>query len=461
VSAAVVVDIESLDPEGRGVARRDGKVTFVAGALPAERVRAEVVRARPAYDTARLLEVQRESSQRTLPACPHFGMHPGACGGCSIQHLHGAAQVAVKQRALEDALWHIGRLRPELLLRAISGPAWAYRHRARLSVRFVARKGGVLVGFHERASSYVADMRACAILPAHVGALIAPLRELVSGLSIRARLPQIEVAVEAGHAAARTVLVLRVLQPPSAADVGLLSDFAQRHGIEFWLQPGGPDSATPLSGSEARLLRLDLPEFGVSLPFGPTDFTQVNPHVNEVLVRRAVRLLAPEPGDRVVDFFCGLGNFTLPLARRAARVVGIEGSRGLVERARQAAAENGLADTTRFLCRNLFEWRAEDWDELADDGVDRVLLDPPREGALAVVRALAAARHSPRRLVYVSCSPATLARDCALLHHEAGWTLKAAGVVNMFPQTSHVESLAVLDPPGVGSNHGAQAAALR
>jgi 23S rRNA (uracil1939-C5)-methyltransferase len=459
VNAAVVVDIESLDPEGRGVARRDGKVTFVAGALPAERVRAEIVRARPAYDTARLLEIQRESSQRTLPACPHFGMHAGACGGCSIQHLHGAAQVAVKQRALEDALWHIGRLRPELMLRAITGPAWAYRHRARLSVRFVARKGGVLVGFHERASSYVADMRVCAILPAHVGALIAPLRELMGGLSIRTRLPQIEVAVESGRAATRTVLVLRVLQPPSADDARALSDFAHRHGIEFWLQPGGPDSATPLSGTEARLLRLELPEFGVSLPFGPTDFTQVNPALNEVLVRRAVRLLAPEPGDRVVDFFCGLGNFTLPLARHAAQVVGIEGSRSLVERARRAAAENGLADATRFLCRDLFEWRADDWDELAADRVDRVLLDPPREGALAVVRALVAARHPPRRLVYVSCNPATLARDCALLHHEAGWTLKAAGVVNMFPHTSHVESLAVLDPPGVPANQGAHAAA--
>ena len=443
----IELEIESLDLEGRGIAHRDGKVIFVAGALPGERVRAQLRRSKPSYETAETIEVLRGSALRTRPRCPHFGLAPGQCGGCAMQHLEPAGQVAVKQRALEDALWHIGKLRPQQVLRPIHGPAWHYRYRARLSVRDVVKKGGVLVGFHERASSYVADMRECHVLPARVAALLPPLRDLVAALSIRQRLPQIELAVGAADGAERIVLVFRHLDPPTLADRARLAEFGVRHGIEPWLQPGGPQTAVPLAAA-AGPLQLALPEFGVALPFGPTDFTQVNHRINEVLVRRALQLLDPQPRERVADFFCGLGNFTLPLATRAARVVGLEGSTALVEWATAAAAANGLAGRIRFAARNLFDWTPADWEALqgSDGPIDAVLVDPPREGALAVAQALASAPRPPRRVVYVSCNPATLARDCAVLVHEGSWQLKAAGVVNMFPHTTHVESIAVLEP---------------
>jgi len=451
VLKSTIVEIESLDPEGRGVARHGGKVVFVEGALPGECARIETLRAKAKYENARVVEVLRASNQRVTPPCPHFGLHAGACGGCSMQHLTPAAQIATKQRVLEDALWHIGRLRPDVLLRPVAGPAWGYRHRARLSVRFVAKKGGVLVGFHERRSTYVADMRECAVLPPRVSALIAPLRDLFGALSIRGALPQVELAVGGDEGdGERIALVLRVLQPPTQEDRARLVAFARAHAIEFWLQPGGPDTATPMCDDTAPTLQLVLAEHAVTLPFGPTEFTQVNHRINEVLVRRVLRLLDPGSNDRVVDFFCGLGNFTLPLARRAARVVGIEGSASLLERAARAAALNGLATHTRFLRRDLFEFKPADWSGLVDEmgGIGCVLLDPPREGAVAIAQVLAHCAQAPRRLVYVSCNPATLARDCAVLHHEGGWGVRAAGVVNMFPHTSHVESIAVLEPAG-------------
>jgi 23S rRNA (uracil1939-C5)-methyltransferase len=444
-----IVEIESLDPEGRGVTHHDGKVVFVEGALPGERVRIETLRAKPSYENARTVDILRASNQRVTPGCPHFGLHAGACGGCSMQHLMPAAQIAAKQRALEDALWHIGRVRPELVLRPVAGPAWGYRHRARLSVRYVAKKGGVLVGFHERRSSYVAEMRECPVLPVRVSGLIMGLRELFGTLSIRSALPQVELAV--GHddvGGERIVLVLRVLQDLTAEDRVRLEEFARTRAIEFWLQPGGPETARPMSTDTPETLMLPLPEHAVSLPFAPTDFTQVNHRINEVLVRRVVRLLDPRPDERAVDFFCGLGNFTLPLARRCAEVVGIEGSAALLDRAASAARLNGLAVRTRFSRRDLFTFTRDDWNELSSAmrRVGLVVLDPPREGAIAVARALAESTLPPRRLVYVSCNPATLARDCAVLHHEGGWRVRAAGVVNMFPHTSHVESIGVLEP---------------
>lgn len=442
------LEVESLDLEGRGVAHRDGKVVFIAGALPGERVSVQRQRVKPSYETARVVAIERESTLRVAPRCPHFGLEQGACGGCSMQHLGARAQVSTKQRALEDALWHVGRVRPEVVLRPIVGAAWGYRHRARLAVRDVAKKGGVLVGFHERASSYVADMRECHVLPPRVGTLLPALRELVGALTIRKRLPQIELAVAAARPpnAESVVLVLRVLEPPTVEDRARIAAFAQAHGVSVWLQPGGPDTARPFAGDAE--LALDLPEFGVSIPFLPTDFTQVNHGINEVLVRRALRLLDVQADDVVADFFCGLGNFTLPLATRARRAIGIEGHAGLVARAQAAAVANGLAGRTRFATRDLFAWTDADWDALvAEHGqLDRVLVDPPREGALAIARTLAATTTRPRRLVYVSCNPATLARDCAVLVHEGGWRLAAAGVVNMFPHTSHVESIAVLEP---------------
>ncbi len=440
------IEVDSLDLEGRGVGRREGKVVFVAGALPGERVAARALRSKPSYETAVVSRVLRTSAQRVQPRCPHFGIHAGACGGCSMQHLDARAQLAIKQRALEDTLWHIGRLRPEMMLRPLAGPAWGYRQRARLAVRDVEKKGGVLVGFHERASSFVADLRECHVLPPHVSRLLIPLRELVASLSLRRRLPQIEVAVSADNGSPQTVLVMRVLHAPTDADRARLREFARQYGVALWLQPGGPDTAAPIDSEETVSLRLSLPEYQISLPFGPTDFTQVNHAVNQVLIRRVATLLAPAPESRVVDFFCGLGNFTLPLARCAHHVVGIEGSAQLVERARRAAAANGLAGRASFEQRDLVELNRDDWQDLMSrhGHADGVLLDPPREGALAVARVLSQDALRPRRLVYVSCNPATLARDCAILVHEGGWHFKAAGVVDMFPHTSHVESIALL-----------------
>ena len=442
------VGVESLDQEGRGVAHREGKAVFIEGALPGERVVYERRKNKPSYETGRVVRIDRASALRVTPRCPHAGLHEGACGGCSMQHVAAQAQVAIKQRVLEDTLWHIGRVRPECMLRPVAGPAWRYRFRARFSVRHVPKKGGVLVGFHERASSYVADMHQCEVVPAHVSALLVPLRELVGSLSLRDRLPQIELAVTEGAAAPQTVLVFRVLAEPTPDDRSHLRAFGTRHGVDVWLQPKGPDTAAPMDKDLRPHLELALPEYGVRIPFGPTDFTQVNHRINEVLVGRAVRLLDPQPNEAVADFFCGLGNFTLPLASTARLVVGIEGSEVLVRRARAAAALNGLAERTAFGSANLFEWTSADWQRLVGTHgpVARVLVDPPREGALELARSLAAADEPPRRIVYVSCNPATLARDCAVLVHEGSWTVRAAGVVNMFPHTSHVESIAVLEP---------------
>lgn len=442
----VILEVDSLDLEANGVARHDGKVVFVRDALPRERVLAGVIRRKPSYDVARTLEVLRPSSARVAPRCPHFGV----CGGCSMQHLEPASQLAIKQRALEDQLWHIAKLRPETVLRPIAGPAWGYRYRARLSVRNVPKKGGVLVGFHERGSSYVADMRECHVLPARVSGLLLPLRALLAGLAMRDRMPQIEVALGDSAAGQVLALVFRVLDPVSDDDRRALVDFARTHAIELWFQPKGPDSivlawAPGTDGdSPVSQLAYALPEFGVTMPYRPTDFTQVNHQVNAALVSRAIRLLGPRPDERVADLFCGLGNFSLPLARLAREVVGIEGSATLTARANANAEANGLAERCAFQTRNLFEIETDGWRALG--AFDRVLIDPPREGALEVARALAADTHRPKRIVYVSCNPATLARDAAVLVHTGGFALKAAGAVNMFPHTSHVESMAVFEP---------------
>jgi len=444
----LTLEVDSLDLEANGVAHHEGKVVFVRGALPGERVRATLVRRKPRFDVAQTVEVLRESPSRVAPRCPHFGV----CGGCSMQHLDAGAQLAIKQRALEDQLWHIGKVRAGVVLRPLAGPAWGYRYRARLSVRHVPKKGGVLVGFHERGSSYVADMRECHVLPPRVSDLLLPLRELVGALSLRERLPQIEVAIGEAVDGLLVALVLRVLEPPSDGDRQRLLHFAARERVELWLQPGGPDSVSLLCTCDGHAATSDgesqlayrLPGFGVTMPFRPTDFTQVNHRINEVLVSRAVRLLDPQPGERVADLFCGLGNFSLPLARRAREVVGIEGSPVLARRARDNAVLNGLDDRTVFRTANLFEEGAAEFRELGH--FDRILVDPPREGALEVAKVLAAEPARSRRIVYVSCNPATLARDAAILVHQGGFELAAAGAVDMFPQTSHVESMAVFEP---------------
>lgn len=449
--------VESLDLEAQGVARNaEGKVVFIDGALPGEQVQVRVGRRKNNWEQASLVALRRESAQRVTPACPHFGLHAGACGGCKMQHLHVAAQVAIKQRVLEDNLWHLAKVQPERVLRPIEGPAFGYRYRARLSVRHVHKKGTVLVGFHERKSSYVADIRSCAVLPPHVSALLMPLRELIGSMDQRDRLPQIELAV--GDKV--TALVLRHLEPLSDGDLARLRAFAGAHGVQWWLQAKGPDTVVPLDAAaagDAAALAYTLPEFGLTMPFRPTDFTQVNPHINTVLVGHALRWLDVQPHERVIDWFCGLGNFTLPIATQAREVLGVEGSETLVARSRANAALNeanhpGLAARARFVARNLFEITPE---QLTTDGAaDKWLVDPPREGAFALAKALAELHAAPerapdwtppQRIVYVSCNPATLARDAGLLVHQAGYRCTAAGAVNMFPHTAHVESMAVFD----------------
>lgn len=434
------VTIESLDYEGRGVAHVDGKAIFIEGALPGERVTYTVFRRKPSFENAHVDAILKASSQRVTPGCPHFGV----CGGCSMQHLDATAQVAAKQRVLEDAFWHIARLRPETMLSPIIGPAWGYRRRARLTVRKVDKKGVVLVGFHEKRRGYVAVMDSCAVLPAPISALLLKLRELIASLSIPDRVPQIEVA----DGDMPTALVLRILAAPSADDELRLREFADRHGVVIYLQTGGPESAALFHPLDAPLPAYYLPEFGVTLRFRPTDFTQVNHDVNRVLVRRALGFLDIQPGERVADMFCGLGNFTLPLARMGARVVGIEGSAPLVARAKENAVFNGLADHIEYHVANLFTVTPE---SLAAWGrFDKMLIDPPRDGAMELVKSLGGSHETagadgPRRIVYVSCSPATLARDAAVLVHEKGYRLVAAGVANMFPHTSHVESIALFE----------------
>ena len=427
------VTVESLDQEGRGVAHVDGKVIFIEGALPGELVTYSPYRRKPTFEFATVDAVIRESAGRTSPRCAFFGR----CGGCSLQHLDARAQVAAKQRILEDDLRHIGKVTPDIILPAIHGPAWGYRQRARLSARYVFKKGGALVGFRERRHSYVAEMTSCEVLPPHISALLPPLRALIGQLSLRERLPQVEVAM--GEAV--TILVLRILQPLTPEDEALLKAFAEEHAVWLYLQPRGPETAVPFWPAAAGDLYYGLPEFDLKIRFSPTEFTQVNSAVNRVLVRRALRLLDPQPGERIADMFCGIGNFTLAIARSGAHVLGIEGSRALVARAGANAADNDLAGRCEFQVADLFK---------ADPGwvatlghFDRMLIDPPRDGAVELVKALP--EDGPRRIVYVSCNPATLARDAAVLVHTRGYRLDAAGVVNMFPHTSHVESVAVFE----------------
>ena len=459
------LQVQSLDLDAQGVARKpDGKVIFIDGALPFELVTANTHRKKNNWEQASLTAIHRESSQRVRPGCPHFGLHAGACGGCKMQHLHMGAQVAVKQRVLEDNLWHLGKVKAQTMLRPIEGPSWGYRYRARLSVRHVIKKGQVLIGFHERKSRYVADMQQCPVLPPHVDAMLMPLRALIAGMDARDTCPQIELAC--GDSV--TALVLRHLEPLSAGDLARLRAFAAEYNVQWWLQPKGPDTVKLLDeGGEQ--LSYALPDFGITMPFKPTDFTQVNPHINRVLVSRALRLLDVQPHERVIDWFCGLGNFTLPLATQAREVLGIEGSEALVARSRenyvinQALANDHKAlAATEFVARNLFEMTPEML--VADGAADKWLVDPPREGAFALAKALADIEQArigaegagplpagaegwtpPKRIVYVSCNPATLARDAGLLVHLAGYQCTAAGMVNMFPHTAHVESMAVFE----------------
>jgi len=466
--------IESLDQEGRGVAHVVGKTIFIDGALPNEKVTYQAQHIKPSYEVANTIEVLRQSNLRVTPKCPHFGL----CGGCKLQHLDVNAQVAAKQRLLENDLWHIGKVKAHNILPPLYGPSWGYRHKARLSVKYVEKKERVLVGFNEKATRYVADMNSCEVLVPAVSELIAPLQEMIVQLSIRNQLPQIELAVGEPDASSKAVIVLifRIMAALSTHDETLFKNFADAHHVQIWTQTKGPDTIKPFyvtGGLKASpVLAYSLPEFDLVYPFKPNEFTQVNPQINRVMIRRAMQLLKPKAGENIADFFCGIGNFTLPIARSGATVLGLEGLANLVERANESAQLNGISQV-KFGVADLFKMTEESLAELGK--FDKWLIDPPRDGAFELVKSLKNAVHldniqadalevkihfgseasknaraefeNPNVIVYVSCNPATLARDAGVLVHEKGYTLSAAGVINMFPHTAHVESIALFSLP--------------
>ena len=424
----VVATVVDLTHDGEGVVDLDGRRVFVAGALPGERVEITLRKRRRQHLEAMLVRVLEPSPDRVAPGCEYFGR----CGGCALQHLEHGAQVRFKQETVKQTLARIGHVEPEEWLPAASGKPWHYRRRARLGVKYVPGKDRVLVGFRERAAPYITDMLRCPVLMPPIDGLLEELGELIKATSVRTRLPQIEAAV-ADNASA---LVLRVLDPPTEADGAAFAAFGARHDVDMYLQPGGPATAAPLG--TARVLSYALPDFGLELTFAPTDFVQVNAAMNAELVATAVRLADVQPADRVLDLYCGLGNFSLPLAQRARELTGVEGDAALVARAVKNAGVNGIGNT-RFLTADLMQ---TEWSFLRERW-DVVVLDPPRTGAEAPIAALR--KTPPRRIVYVSCHPGTLARDAAALTSDGAYRLRLVRVFDMFPHTHHVEALALFE----------------
>ena len=453
VQAPVIV--ESLDQEGRGVAHVDGKTIFIDGALPTEKVSYQITRSKSTYAFANVVQIFKQSNLRVTPKCPHYGL----CGGCKLQHMDFSGQVAAKQRLLENDLKRIGKVQPQNMLPPLYGPAWGYRHKARLSVKYVTKKARVLVGFNEKGTRYVADMNSCEVLTPQVSALIAPLQLMIAQLSLRDKIPQLELAVGEGEV---VVLIFRIMDALQANDEGLLRAFADAHKVNIWTQTKGPETVKPFYPLDAASLQYSLPEFDLKYPFKPNEFTQVNPQINQVMVRRAMQLLSPQANERIADFFCGIGNFTLPIARSGALVLGLEGLHNLVERAKESASLNGFVVGSHgdpspqpsplfyplggegasvvFGVSDLFKMTSEALTSLGK--FDKWLIDPPRDGAFELVKAITA-ENAPQKIVYVSCNPATLARDADILVNEKGYALSAAGVINMFPHTTHVESIAL------------------
>jgi 23S rRNA (uracil1939-C5)-methyltransferase len=425
--------IRDMTVEGQGIAAIEGKRVFVNGAISAETVTFRRVRARRNYDEAELLEVEVPAPDRVTPRCSYFG----TCGGCSLQHLSTPAQLHLKEAALVESLRRIGGVTPERILPPVSGPSWGYRRRARLAVRYVGGKGRVLVGFSERDSSWITDMHSCETVHPAVSALIAPLSDLIGTLTLAQRIPQVEAAV-ADNA---TALVFRVLDDPTAADLDALRSFRDRHGIRLLLQRAGPDQIVPLDARrDDGDLWYELPDDRLRMVFGPTDFIQVNAVVNQHMITLAAGLMQAEPSTRVLDLFCGIGNFTLPLAQRAGTVLGVEGAAAMVERARDNARRNEIGNVAFRVADLGSEAGASAW---AGQNFDAVLLDPPRAGAAALMKPLVTT--GARRIVYVSCHPGTLARDAGMLTSGLGYRLAAVGVLDMFPATSHVESIALFE----------------
>ncbi|MFY2764531.1 23S rRNA (uracil(1939)-C(5))-methyltransferase RlmD [Arenimonas sp. MALMAid1274] len=423
--------IDGMTHDGRGVGRREGKAVFVSGALPGETVRVEQTGRNRSFDEGRTLEVLQASPQRVEPRCPHFG----TCAGCVLQHLEAPGQIAAKHGVLQDSLQRLGHVTPERVLEPLVDAAWGYRRKGRFSVRYVEKKGKVVVGFRESNPRFVADLTQCHTVVPEIGQRIPALADLVDSLDGRRTLPQIEfIAGDEGVA-----LVFRHLEPLSAADVERLRAFACDTGFAVFLQPGGLDTVHAL-WPEQMPLSFSLGGLGLSLAFRPLDFIQVNAGLNDKMIARALELLDPQPQDRVLDLFCGLGNFTLPLAQRAGQVVGVEGDAGLVERARANAIRNGLGNVAFHAADLPKDLSGEPW---MRDGFDKLLLDPPRAGAAEVLAQLPL--EGIRRIVYVSCHPGSLARDAGFLVRERGYALKAAGAMDMFPQTAHVESIALFE----------------
>jgi 23S rRNA (uracil1939-C5)-methyltransferase len=426
-------DIVDLAHDGRGIARVDGKAVFIEGALPGEHVRFRILKRRRQMDEAGLVDVLQASPDRVVPRCAHFGI----CGGCSLQHLSAAAQLSAKQNQLLENLQRIGKVQPARVLEPLRGDEWAYRRRARLGIKYVHKKGRVLAGFREREKPYIADIRRCEVLPAALAALPQELAALAETLTIKDKVPQVELA--AGDEI--TALVFRVLETPPAADLEKILRFGIERGLQIFLQTGGLNTVRPLN-SDYPPLSYSIDGGRVEIAFGPVDFIQVNRGINASMVDAAMNLLEPVPGDTVLDLFCGLGNFTLPLARRAGRVLGVEGDAPLVAKARANALRNGI-DNAHFAVENLFE--PNTFGEWANARYDLVLLDPPRAGAAELLPRVA--HWQPRRVVYISCHPGSLARDAGILVADLGFTLTAAGVMDMFPHTTHVESIAVFERP--------------
>ncbi|HUT41565.1 MAG TPA: 23S rRNA (uracil(1939)-C(5))-methyltransferase RlmD [Gammaproteobacteria bacterium] len=425
------VTIESLTHDGRGVTHVDGKAVFIEGALPGELIGFEYLATHSKFDEGRATDIHQASADRVTPRCPHFGI----CGGCSLQHLEAGAQIRAKQQVLQDNLQRIGGVVPEDILQPLTGPVWGYRNKARLGVKFVIKKGRVLVGFRERRAPYVADLARCEVLHPSVGERIDQLAALLGELEGRARIPQIEVAVSD----AATALVFRHLDPLSTADQVRLQEFADALQMHVYLQPAGPDTVHALMPVDS-ILSYSLPEQQVELRFRPNDFIQVNSVINRQMVARVLEMLALDRSDTVLDLFCGLGNFTLPMARLAGSVTGVEGEAGLVDRARDNARLNGLDNIALHVADLAADQRHAAW---AGGGYNKVLLDPPRSGAAGVLDVLG--NIHPQRLVYVSCHPGSLARDAGMLVSTYGYRLRAAGVMDMFPHTAHVESIALFE----------------
>ncbi|HYE38060.1 23S rRNA (uracil(1939)-C(5))-methyltransferase RlmD [Methylocaldum sp.] len=429
---AISAHIESFAHDGRGVARVEGKAVFIDGALPGEDVTFVYTSVRRDYAEGKVEEVVTPAPGRVSPGCPSFGV----CGGCSFQHLTDAAQIEEKQKLLVDQFRRIGKIDDVPLWPPLTGPHWGYRHKARLGVKYVPKKGRVLVGFRERSSPYIADLEFCPVLHPKVGERLRDLSELIGSLVIKDRLPQIEVAV----GDERTALIFRILEDVPPDDLERLKAFGTRLDFDIYVQRHGPDSVIPHYPEHPPMLSYALPNQDIEFRFKPTDFTQVNVEINRKMVDRVMEVLDPAPGDAVLDLFCGIGNFTLPIAKRAGCVIGVEGSRESVERARQNADANSMGNVEFHVADLSQALNDADW---ASRRYDKILLDPSRAGAEEVLSYVP--RWGASRIVYVSCNPSTLARDAGILVHQHGYRLIRAGVMDMFPQTAHVESIALFE----------------